>query len=467
MVFLFGGKSMIQRTIGQLATMIHVENDVSNYSEIEVTGVCIDTRKLKRGNLFIPFKGNNVDGHQYVEDAIKNGASAALWQKDVPNPPYHLPILVVENTEHSLQDLARSYRDQLNIKVIGVTGSNGKTTTKDMVTAVLSEKFNVQKTEGNFNNHLGLPITILSLREDTDVAVLEMGMSAKGEIDFLTKLAKPDIAIITNIGEAHLQDLGSREGIAEAKLEIINGLKKDGLFIFIGDEPLLRERVDQYKNFRIQTFGKSKVNDLYPISIEQQNNGSVYSINKAPEKELYLPVLGEYNVLNSLSAILSALELGLSMDEIELGLKALKLSSMRMEKHTGIKGTKIINDAYNASPTSMKAAIHMLETLADADDKIVVLGDMLELGDNEVEFHREVGRELKESKIKYVFTYGKLGNYIAESAKLTFPETRVFAFMDKQELVQHLKSVINGNEWILVKGSRGMKLEEVVQELEE
>ena len=126
MVFLFGGKSMIQRTIGQLATMIHVENDVSNYSEIEVTGVCIDTRKLKRGNLFIPFKGNNVDGHQYVEDAIKNGASAALWQKDVPNPPYHLPILVVENTEHSLQDLARSYRDQLNIKVIGVTGSNGK-----------------------------------------------------------------------------------------------------------------------------------------------------------------------------------------------------------------------------------------------------------------------------------------------------------------------------------------------------
>ena len=144
-------------------------------------------------------------------------------------------------------------------------------------------------------------------------------MSAKGEIDFLTKLAKPDIAIITNIGEAHLQDLGSREGIAEAKLEITNGLKKDGLFIFIGDEPLLRERVDQYKNFRIQTFGKSKVNDLYPISIEQQNNGSVYSINKAPERKLYLPVLGEYNVLNSLSAILSALELGLSMDEIELG----------------------------------------------------------------------------------------------------------------------------------------------------
>ncbi|QQZ09170.1 UDP-N-acetylmuramoyl-tripeptide--D-alanyl-D-alanine ligase [Heyndrickxia vini] len=456
---------MIQRTISQITKMIKAENDVSQFADTMINGVCIDTRKLQPGNLFIPFKGQNVDGHKYVEDAIKNGASGAFWQKDVPNPPSHLPIIVVENTETALQELARNYRSELTIKVVGVTGSNGKTTTKDIITAVLSEKYAVQKTEGNFNNHLGLPITILSLNEETDVAVLEMGMSARGEIEFLTKMAKPDIAIITNIGEAHLQDLGSREGIAEAKLEITKGLSKDGLFIYIGDEPLLKDREQLYKNFRVKTFGKAKSNDVFPTYIEKEDNGSKFSINIAPDKNFFLPVLGEYNVLNALAGIIAALELDLSMEEIESGLKSLKLSSMRMELHSGINGTKVINDAYNASPTSMKAAIHMLENLDQDARKIVVLGDMLELGENEIQFHKEVGSTINQDKIHYVFTYGDLGKHIAESALEKFTPERVFNFSDKQDLIHSLKSVIKGNEWILVKGSRGMKLEEVVKSL--
>lgn len=456
---------MIQRTFQQLAKMITVVNDVSPFAETMINGVCIDTRKLKKGNLFIPFKGQNVDGHKYVEDAIKNGASGALWQRDVPNPPTQLPILIVEDTEKALQDLARCYRSELQIKIVGVTGSNGKTTTKDIVTSVLSEKYKVQKTEGNFNNHLGLPITILSLNEETEVAVLEMGMSARGEIEFLTKLAKPDIAIITNIGEAHLQDLGSREGIAEAKLEITKGLSEDGLFIYIGDEPLLKEKESLYKDFRVQTFGKQNSNDIYPNSIVKKSNGSLFTINIAPETDLFLPVLGDYNVLNSLAAIVAALDLGLSIKEIKAGLESLKLSAMRMELHSGIKGTKIINDAYNASPTSMKAAIEMLENIEEAETRMVVLGDMLELGENEVSFHHEVGRLLNPEKIQYVFTYGELATRIAESAKERFPNNRVFTFSDKQELIHSLKAKILGKEWILVKGSRGMKLEDIVKDL--
>ncbi|MGE8207092.1 UDP-N-acetylmuramoyl-tripeptide--D-alanyl-D-alanine ligase [Heyndrickxia sp. NPDC080065] len=454
---------MIQRTIGQLTEMMQVENDVTRFAETMIDGVCIDTRKLQKGNLFIPFKGRNVDGHQLVEDAINSGAACALWQEDVPNPPAQLPILIVKDTEKALQDLARSYRNELQVKVVGVTGSNGKTTTKDMVTSVLSEKYKVQKTEGNFNNHLGLPLTILSLHEDTDIAVLEMGMSARGEIEFLTQMAKPDIAIITNIGEAHLQDLGSRDAIAEAKLEITKGLSNDGLFIYIGDEPLLKERADNYNHLRVQTFGKAETNDIYPLSIEKNEDGSVFSVNIAPEINFFLPVLGEYNVQNSLAAILAAVELNLTMEEIKAGLKKLKLSAMRMELLSGIRGTKIINDAYNASPTSMKAAIHMLESLDQYAGKIVVLGDMLELGDNEREFHYEIGKELDPEKIQYVFTYGELAKNITESAKTSFSHNNVFAFSDKQELIQSLLSVIKGDEWILVKGSRGMKLEEIVK----
>src|SRR5574342_95778 len=256
------GYYMIKRTLKQISEMVSAINDSSAFSDVVITGVTIDSRKIGAGNLFVPFKGERVDGHKYVVESIEKGAAAALWQKDVPNPPENLPILIVEDCLIALQELARNYRNQLPVKVVGITGSNGKTTTKDMTTSLLSTQYKVQKTEGNYNNHIGLPLTVLGLHEDTEVAVLEMGMSGRGEIEFLTKLARPDAVVITNIGESHLLDLGSREGIAEAKLEILKGLKDGGLAVLHGDEPLLMERIQEHKgNVLVKTFGRNDTND--------------------------------------------------------------------------------------------------------------------------------------------------------------------------------------------------------------
>jgi UDP-N-acetylmuramoyl-tripeptide--D-alanyl-D-alanine ligase len=453
---------MIQRTIKEIASMFSVLNDYHLFENESIHGVCIDTRKIEKGNLFVPFSGQNTDGHQYVEAAIEKGAAAALWQKSVPNPPLHLPILVVEDTLVALQELAKAYRHQLQLKVIGITGSNGKTTTKDMVANLLSLQYKVQKTEGNYNNHIGLPITILSLKEDTEMAVLEMGMSGRGEIDFLSRLAEPDVVVITNIGESHLLDLGSREGIAEAKLEILNGLKADGKIIYFGDEPLLSEKLGHYKgNATISTFGRSERNSLHPTEVSTSDSGSYFQVNNHDEK-YYLPVLGTHNIMNALSAMLVASHFGIPFSIFNEGFKTLKLTNMRMELLKGARGEKVINDAYNASPTSMKAAIELVATLPGYNRKILVLGDMLELGPNEVEFHYEIGKALDPEKIQFVFTFGQLASEIARGAQESLTDNQVFSFTDKQKLIEELKKLTNADTLVLVKASRGMKLEEVV-----
>ncbi|WP_226647463.1 UDP-N-acetylmuramoyl-tripeptide--D-alanyl-D-alanine ligase [Mesobacillus subterraneus] len=458
---------MIQKPLLEIAQMAGALNDVSQFADVEVKGVSIDTRKIEAGNLFVPFKGARTDGHSFVADVIRNGgAAAALWQKDVPNPPEDLPIIIVEDTTIALQELSRSYRNSLDIKVVGITGSNGKTTTKDMTANLLAQKYKVQKTEGNFNNHLGLPLTLLRLREDTEVAVLEMGMSSKGEIEFLTKLGRPDAVIITNIGESHLLDLGSREAIADAKLEIIDGLQENGLIIFHGDEPLLQERLKDYKgNGELKTFGASHDNDLYPLSIEPLENGNKFKTNLVDET-FYLPVLGNHNILNSLAAMLAAEFLGVPFEKMNDGFAGLKLTNMRMELSEGTHGEKIINDAYNASPTSMNAAIDLVANLSGYSRKILVLGDMLELGPLEEEYHYKVGTSLEPGKIDYVFTYGKLSESIAKGAKEVLGDDRAFAFQDKQELSNELKKYVTGETVVLVKASRGMALEEVVHALQ-
>lgn len=457
---------MIKRTLQQIAGMIKVENDVVPFKDTTVHGVSIDSRKITNGNLFIPFKGENSDGHRFVEEAIKKGAAAAFWQKDVPNPPLHLPILVVEDTLIALQELARKYRNELDVKVVGITGSNGKTTTKDIMANLLSLKYKVQKTEGNFNNEIGLPLTILGLERDTEMAVLEMGMSSRGEIDFLTRLALPEAAIITNIGESHLLDLGSREGIAEAKLEIVNGLQENGLLVYYGDEPLLTKRLEDLdRTFVTKTFGRNTRNDLYPVDIEQNDTGSSFVIN-ASESTFFLPVLGTHNVLNAMAAMAVASFFDIPYEKMNDGFTGLKLTNMRTELLQGKMGEKIINDAYNASPTSMYAAIELIAHLPGYKNKILVLGDMLELGPEEEEYHRKMGESIDSNKIDYVFTFGNLGQYIAEGAKASLPANRVFAFTEKQPLIDELRKLVNEETIILVKASRGMKLEEVVSALQ-
>ena len=406
--------------------MIEIKNDISSFQDVTIHGVTIDSRKIQPGNLFIPLKGEHSDGHTYVETALKSGAAAAIWQKDVPNPPANLPILIVEDTEKALQELARSYRNELNVKVVGITGSNGKTTVKDMTANLLSLQYKVKKTEGNYNNHLGMPITILSLDEDTEIAVLEMGMSGKGEIEFLTKLARPNVAVITNIGEAHLQDLGSREAIAEAKLEIVQGLKDDGLLIYMGDETLLKDSLAKFsEDLEMQTFGRSSQNNLYPTEMETKQDGSKFKVNSV-DLEYHLPVLGAHNVMNALSAMLVANYFNIPFEKMNSGFEQLTLTQMRMELIEGINGEKIINDAYNASPTAMKAAIDLISNLPDYDQKIVVLGDMLELGEQEKQFHYEIGSCLDPEQINYILTFGPLAAHIAEGARTNFSSEQGF-----------------------------------------
>jgi UDP-N-acetylmuramoyl-tripeptide--D-alanyl-D-alanine ligase len=457
---------MIKRSLRQIAEMVFAQNDMSTFAETIITGVSIDSRKIENGNLFIPFKGEVSDGHKYVEESISKGAAAALWQKDVPNPPTHLPILIVDNCLVALQELARKYRQQLDVKVVGITGSNGKTTTKDMTAGILATNYKVQKTEGNYNNHIGLPLTVLGLHEDTEIAVLEMGMSGRGEIEFLTKLACPDAVVITNIGESHLLDLGSREGIAEAKLEILQGLKEGGLAVLHGDEPLLMERIQQHKvNVQVKTFGRNETNDLYPTDITQLENGNRFKIN-ASKTTFELPVLGTHNILNALASMLIANYFSIPFEKMNEGLAGIKLTNMRMELVEGDQGEKIINDAYNASPTSMMAAIELVSNLKGYDRKILILGDMLELGPQQEQYHQQIGTALNRDKVDLLFTYGNLGGHIANSARTVLGEERVFAFTEKAPLIQELKRHVNKNTLILVKASRGMKLEEIVTALQ-
>lgn len=456
---------MIRKTVEQLTKMINVENDVTIWNERFIEGVSIDSREAGENCLFVPFAGEHTDGHKYVRQAIENGAGAALWQKDIPGAPEDLPVLIVENPLLALQQLSKAYRDSLNVKVVGITGSNGKTTVKDMTAAVLAEKYRVQKTEGNYNNHIGLPLTMLSLNEDTEVAVLEMGMSNRGEIELLSRLATPDVAIITNIGESHLKDLGSREAIADAKLEISAGLSSAGTLVYLGDEPHLTEKITEDVPFQTVTFGLDELNTFYPASVEQTENGSVFTINKEPSVRFKLPVLGQHNVMNALAAIATASLFAVPYGDIAAGLRKVKLTKMRMEWIEGKKGIKIINDAYNASPTSVKAAISLVSELPGYNRKIIILGDMLELGLDEELFHYQTGQVIDGDKIDYLFTYGELGQFIASGAKSTLGPDRVFAFQDKQELTKAVEGILEGGELLLVKASRGMKLEEVVDGL--
>ncbi|PET67209.1 UDP-N-acetylmuramoyl-tripeptide--D-alanyl-D-alanine ligase [Priestia megaterium] len=455
---------MIKRTLKQLATMIPGSVFHSGNEAAVIEGVSIDTRTIQQGNLYIPIKGERFNGHTFVHKAIENGAVATLWNKDEENPPTDISVILVDDTLVALQQLAKSYRHELDIKVVGITGSNGKTTAKDMVKAVLDTTYRVLKTDGNFNNHIGMPLTILRLDETHDIAVLEMGMSSRGEIEFLSNLAEPDVAIITNIGESHLQDLGSRDGIAEAKLEITSGLAPTGQLVYNGDEPLLTSRVVN-PVFETMTFGSSEQNDLYPSAISAEELGTTFTVSRETTYSFFIPVLGKHNVHNALSAIAVGHYFGLDNETIAKGLKELKLTNMRMELVKRTDGLTFINDAYNASPTSVKAAITLMHDLEGYKQKILVLGDMLELGDQEKEFHKEVGEFIQAEKIDYVLTYGPLSVEIEQGAKNNFAEDKVMHFEEKDELVKKLTAITTREDLVLVKASRGMKLEEVISKM--
>lgn len=427
----------------------------------------------------MPLAGERFDGHDFADGAAENGAKAMLWQKgrDIPADLPDVAFLLVKDTLAALQRLAFAYRNELTVRVVGITGSNGKTTTKDMTAALLSTQYTVLKTEGNLNNHIGLPLTLLKMDEETEVAVLEMGMSGFGEIELLTKLASPDLAIITNIGDAHLLQLGSRSGIAKAKLEIAQGLGENGVLLYNGDEPLLEQGLASMvlpEGVALRTFGlgagnewSAEATELFPdkSAFAAMNRGQVSGVGI-----VHIPVPGRHNISNALAAIAAARILGVPAEGIHLGFRQLKLTSMRIEPSKAFNGAVILNDAYNANPTAVRAAIDLVAGLSGFRKRWIVLGDMLELGPEEAELHRGVGGYVRTGSAEAVLTCGPLSAYTAEGAKASLPQADeaglVRHFDDKDTLADWLRERLHPEDLVLVKGSRGMRMEQVVQALE-
>ncbi|PID06192.1 MULTISPECIES: UDP-N-acetylmuramoyl-tripeptide--D-alanyl-D-alanine ligase [unclassified Sporosarcina] len=453
----------MKRNLSMIQKWLQAEGQ--HIAEQLVTGVSIDSRNVQAGDLFIPFRGEQVNGHQYVNGAIEQGAVAALWLKDEPNPPADIPLLFVEDSELALQQMARSYRSELTCTIIGVTGSNGKTSTKDLIAGVLSPYRKVKKTEGNFNNELGLPLTLLAVEDDTEVAILEMGMSGYGEISFLSTLAKPQFAVITNIGEAHMQDLGSREGIAKAKFEIIDGLVSGGVLLYDGDEPLLNELVHQQPSLRNVSFGYEQA-DLTVQQIISTDKGSSFTVNGKLEGQFTIPVYGSHQVKNALAAIMIAKELDLTEQQIEESLSETTLTDMRMQPIAGKNGSLLINDAYNAAPTSMRAAFRFIDETAVKQNKWLVLGDMLELGTDEQRYHEELADELKKMNVNGIALFGPRMKWLSEQLK-DYPGDIMWTANDTELLADALRPKLSDQTVVLFKGSRGMKLERIIKLLVE
>lgn len=454
---------MIKRTLKQIQEMVNGTGLTAEFEEVVTEGVVIDSRATARGNLYIPIIGTRANGHSFVSNALNNGAVATLWQKDQPDMPADIPVIMVENTEKALQQLAIAYKNDLNMKVIGITGSNGKTSTKDILASIIATTYKVHKTPGNLNSEFGMPLTLLMAPVDTEIAVLEMGMRGLGQIKLLSDMAKPDVSMITCIGEAHIEELGSRENISIAKFEITSGLNEDGLFVYHGDEPLLQQRISEANpKFKMITFGDSTNNDYYPTSIgvDGRGRGMAFTIPQT-DTTFNLSVLGKHNVMNTLAAIAVSRHFDVTFENIKAGLANIEMSKMRMEISYARNGLMMIDDTYNSSPTSVRATLDLLYSLTGYKKKIVVLADMLELGEHTTLYHEEIGAYVDPNKIDVLLTYGSLSKHTADKSKVNL--TRHFD--DKLALAKELESLSSEKDVCLIKGSRGMALEDVINEL--
>jgi UDP-N-acetylmuramoyl-tripeptide--D-alanyl-D-alanine ligase len=458
---------MIKRQLIEIQEMAKGFDLAKEYEKVYIEGVSTDSRSIKKGQLFVPLVGENFNGHDFIEQAIEKGAAATLWSQNEPVPSEDFPFILVEDTLEALQSLAKEYRNQLDIKVIGITGSNGKTSTKDILASLLNTKYKTQKTLGNQNNHIGTPLTILSLDEDTEMAVIEMGTDNFGQISLLTSIAKPDVAIITNIGEAHLEGLKTKENIAKAKFEILEGLNPEGLFLYCGDDPILNKTAEKINiTQKISTYGTGEANDYRCELNMVDDNGISFRLKSPYEQDYFLPMLGSHNMLNATGAIVVARYFDVPVDSIQEGLYHVEKTGMRNEL-VFAEGFTILNDSYKSNPSSLLAALDTLYTMKQYKQKIVVLGDMLGLGEQEIKMHEDIGLKIDPKEIEYVFTIGPLAAYIAKTAELNFEKNKVICCKNKTQLIEKLKKVIKPKSIILVKASRPLELEEVVEKLQE
>ncbi|WLV25681.1 UDP-N-acetylmuramoyl-tripeptide--D-alanyl-D-alanine ligase [Aciduricibacillus chroicocephali] len=425
----------------------------------EISQVSTDSRGDLSGSLFVPLRGDRFDGHDFAKGAVEAGAVAVLWDRTLPVPgEIHssAAVFFVEDTLLALQQLAQSYRKLVDPRVIGITGSNGKTTTKDLVAAVLGTSLRTHWTKGNLNNHIGVPLTILGMPRDTEMLIVEMGMNHAGEIELLSNIAQPDYAIITNIGESHIEYLGSREGIAAAKLEIVSGLSNEGKLIIDGDEPLLETVHDSSQTI---TCGFSNACQLQIVNASVIDEGTIFSLRDGTEFKVGL--YGRHHAKNASYAIALGRLLGISDAAIREGLANIMMTGMRFQKVEGRNGAMLINDAYNASPTSMKAAIDVVREMDGYERKIVILGDIFELGSHAQELHISVAPHIKEP-IDALFTYGELSKLIGTKVNELDPQIATAHYSDANGLVQALEPYLEAGTVLLFKASRGMKMEQVI-----
>lgn len=431
-----------------------------------------DTRTINPGDVYIGIKGEKFDGNIFYLDAISKGAKVCILQEinidlEKVKEYNNVTIIKVKDTIKALQEIAKYKRSLYNIPVVAITGSVGKTSTKDIIARVLEEKFNVLKTEGNLNNHIGLPLTILKLKNH-EALVVEMGMNNLGEISVLTNIAKPNVAVITNVGTSHIGNLGSRDNILKAKLEILEGLSKDGVLIINKDNDLLKKWYEKNINtigFKVKTYGIKEKSDFTGYSIKKKENGSTYKIDIDNNTyEVEIKVGGEHFVMNSLCAISVANVFQIPIDMIIDGILNFELTKNRMEikKKNNIT---LINDSYNANYDSMKAALDFLGTYKN-NRKIAILGDMLELGKFSEELHQKVGTEVSKNKIDILITVGNCAKNISYSAKKCgMEEKNIFDCKDNIEAINKIKSIMKENDIILVKASNGMKFKEIIDSI--
>ena len=438
--------------------LIHKTSVLHNTNDI--TNIHFNSKEIDKNGLFFAFTNGERDGHTFIENAIENGATTVVLSDDSFITKYnHVNYFVVDDTYESFLQLAISHRNQLHVPILAITGSNGKTTTKDILSHLLAGKYKVYKTEKNFNNHIGVPLSLLHIDNSYDYAVLELGMNHEGEIDFLASITKPFISIITNIGDAHIEHLGSTENIAKAKGEIIPHTQTNGYIVF----PDTIHHKDTLMNIQtsatMQTVSHSNEKErFYASDYQQHQNGSTFFLLHT---EMYSPLKGKHNFENTLLCLFTALQIGLNIQELKDRLCTLTITSMRYQQIQGKNNSILINDCYNASPTSMKAAI---ETFLQEDrKKVLVLGDMFELGEHSIEKHKEIGLFLNHHKteIETVITIGRDSCYISNDFEGTH-----YHFSTKEDALPIIETYVNETNALLFKASRGMKLETCISELQ-
>ena len=450
-------------SLHEVAKVVGAKNTISEFDDVPLRQIEFDSRKIEKGDLFLPLKGER-DGHDFIELAFKNGAVATFSEHNIEGHPY----ILVEDTLNAFQELAKYYIEKMRVDVIAVTGSNGKTTTKDMIADILSTTYKIYKTQGNYNNEIGLPYTVLHMPDDTEKIVLEMGQDHMGDIHLLSEIAKPRIGVVTLIGEAHLEFFGTREKIAEGKLQIADGMDSDGILILPSDT-IIDEFLPEKQ--MVIRFGDGA--EIYVTDLVEQKNSLTFKTNVV-DQPITLPIPGKYNAANAMVAAYVGKLLAVSDEDIVEALEDLNLTKNRTEWRKAKNGADILSDVYNANPTAMKLILETFSTISANEDgkKIAVLADMKELGEQSVGLHSQMITGLSPNTIDTVIFYGKDIENLSQLASQMYPIGKVFYFKKTSEtdqledLISLLQDILNPQDQILLKGSHSMNLEKVVEALE-